>query len=80
MMQSFRGRPRFEGSLAPWHPGKPLAGIAVEGNRQIKTEQILGLVKTKSGQVPKARQVREDVDVAGAIALVFHAPFPERLQ
>lgn len=53
--------PRFEDSLEPRLPKSPLAGVAVEGNQQIKSEQILKLVKTKAGQVAAMRQIRADV-------------------
>jgi outer membrane protein assembly factor BamA len=53
--------PRFEGSLEPRLPHAPLAKIVIEGNHRIQSEKILKLIKTRAGQTPDVRQIREDV-------------------
>lgn len=52
---------RFEKEVNPNELSEPLSAIMIEGNKTIKKEEILKLIKTRVGRVPDAVQIKEDV-------------------
>lgn len=52
---------RFEADPDLEQLNEPLSKIVIEGNKTIKTEEIMKLIKTREGRVPDPRQIKEDI-------------------
>ncbi len=52
---------RLERDLDLGQSDVPLAAIIIDGNREITTDEILKLIKSRAGQLADAQQIKEDV-------------------